>query len=268
MSQSHKDKLDTLLRSFAERQQADEQSLDRTRRQILAAASEYAGDSAPLRTSSPTRWWRSRAIWFTVGVAATLLVAFAGSVFLVDDGDPIVAEPDPDTVDPHAMAGISADQLARQSQLFEELDRLFGRQLNWFAESNGAIEVGVEPEPSAVSDADDSKLLSIRVTIVRRRRGQSNWDSVWSANLVSRSQRVVQFKPEADAPNLVVWAYVLPDGEIACDTELSTNHDGGLHTSTLELQSAGDVAEMASSEVGDVEYRVFQSVTFLNGGVI
>jgi hypothetical protein len=112
--------------------------------------------------------------------------------------------------------------------------------------------------------------VAIRITVVRKQPGEQHWSPVWTVDVVSRSERLVQFKSlDANSPNLVVWTYALPDGMIACDAELmAIDGTEGLHAVTSELQAAGATKQVAAPTKDGTEYQVFQSVVPLNDEVI
>lgn len=264
------EQLDQALRDWADRRASSEHSLTELRGSILSALDDDAETAVVERATVVGKsGWQTRVTWFSLGVAAALLLAFS-SFWIFSNNDQQIVKPDPpDQIDSKLLAGITPEQLAQKTQLFTKLEGMFGSQLDWVAESNGTIEIGVEPDASA-AHADNSVPVAIRITVVRKQPNEKTWNPVWTVDVVSRSERLVQFKSKnANAPSLVVWTYTLPDGMIACDTELiSVDGIEGLHATVSELQAAGATKQVAAPTSGGTEYQVFQSVVPLNDEVI
>ena len=266
MNETNRDPLDRLLRGWAARHAADSGSLDRIQGAIWQAMEH--DDTSPVAeatVAAPGRW-QSRTWWPSIGAVAALLLAMV-SVMLWPR-QPETARRHPPQHSGGVQAAITPDQLARDTKLFAELDRMFGQQLRWVAESDGKLELGIEPDAVAAPPAN-SKPVTIRFTVVKRGRSDRDWSVVWTVNLVARNEQLVQLQAaRADSPSLMVWTYTLADGKIACDADLSLGGSQGWHLKASELQSAGDVRELTSAAEGGVEYRVYQAVQLLDQEVI
>lgn len=274
MNEPKSEQLDQLLRDWAAQHAADARTLDRLHGSICQAL-EHGGPAAGETPSAPEstvaasrQTWPHRTVWFSLGAAVALLLVISLSVFF-SPGAPEVARPDPpNSEDETLLAEITSEQLAHEKQLFAELERIFGGQLQWVAESDGSIELGIDPD-AAAEPGTDAKPVTMRFTVAKRRPHEHEWQVVWAVNLVARNEQVVQYRPDnADSPSLSVWTFALPDGKIACDATLSFDGDAGLHLTTSDLQSPGEVAESASTQEDGVEYRVFQAIQLLSGEVI
>ena len=267
MNETNRDPLDRLLRGWAARHAADSGSLER----IQGAIGQALEQDDPLQVggttlAAPGRW-QSGVLWPSLGVVAALLLALVSAMFWSPQR-PEIARLDLPSSSGDVQAGITPEQLVRETKLFAELDRVFGRQLRWVAEWDGKVELGIEPDATAAVQAN-SKPVTIRFTVVKRGQSDRDWSVAWTVNLVVRNEQLVQLQPaEADSPSLMVWIYTLADGKIACDADLSLGGSEGLHVKASELQSAGDVRELASTAEGGVEYRVYQAVQLLDPEVI
>lgn len=267
MNETNRDPLDRLLRDWASRHEADSGSLDR----IQAAISQSLEQDDTWRPGAPSLAvpgrWQSRAIWPLIGVVAALLLAMV-SVMFWSPKPPAIARHAPSESGGDVQAGITAEQIVHDTKLFAELDRVFGKQLRWVAESDGILELGIEPNASAALPAN-SQPVTIRFMVVKRGPGDRDWSVVWTVNLVARNEQLVQLQSAVtDAPRLMVWTYALDDGKVACDAELSLGGSQAWRMKASELQSAGDVKELASPSEGGVEYRVYQAVQLLDQEVI
>jgi hypothetical protein len=270
MNETNGDPLDLLLRGWADRHAADSGSLDRVQCAIGQAMEQDAQSQVGESTVAAPGRWQSRALWPSIGVVAALLLAIVSIMLWPTSSpkQPEIARSYPPPGSGGVQAAITPDQVARDTKLFAELDRLFGRQLRWVAESDGKLDLGIEPDAAAAPPAN-SKPVTIHFTVVKRGRGDRDWSVVWRVNLVARNEQLVQLQPaQADSPSLMVWTYTLADGKIACDADLSLGGSQGWHMKASELQSAGDVRELASAAEGGVEYRVYQAVQLLDHEVI
>jgi hypothetical protein len=267
IKETNGDPLDLLLRGWADRHAADSGSLDRIQGAIGQAMKRDAQSQVRESTFAVPGRWQSRALWPSIGVVAALLLAMV-SVMFWSPKRPEIARHDPPQSSGDVQAGITPEQLVRDTKLFAELDRVFGRQLRWVAESDGKLELGIEPDATAALPAN-SKPVTIRFTVVKRGQSDRDWSVAWTVNLVARNEQLVQLQQaEADSPSLMVWTYTLADGKIACDAELSLGGSQGWRMKGSELQSAGDVREMGSAAEEGVEYRVYQAVQLLDDEVI
>jgi hypothetical protein len=267
MNETNRDPLNLLLRDWAARHAADSGSLDR----IQAAIRQSMAQDDTLHLGGASRAalgrWQSRAMWPLIGVVAALLLATV-SVTFWSRKRPEIARHAPPQSSGDVRAGITPEQLVRDTKLFAELDRVFGRQLRWVAEFDGKLELGIEPDATAALPAN-SQPVTIRFMVVKRGQSDRDWSVVWTVNLVARNEQLVQLQPaDADSPSLMVWTYTLADGKIACDAELSLGGSRAWRMKASELQSAGDVKELASAAEGGVEYRVYQAVQLLDHEVI
>jgi hypothetical protein len=128
--------------------------------------------------------------------------------------------------------------------------------------------MGIEPDATA-APSRDSPPVTLRLTVVRREPGEVNWSVMWRVSVLARSEQLVKLpRTTVDSPSLSLWTYLLPDGKIACDADLSWGGEEGFHVTATELQTAGDVREVAAEEEEGVEYRVFQTVQLLDDEVI
>lgn len=163
---------------------------------------------------------------------------------------------------PPEFAWLQRSQLAGKAVLLAEVERVFGDRLAWIAETNGHVSFGLTP------DADRSRTpLAVRVVLVRRRDGAAA-EPVWAVDLVARSEQVVRVVPEdAQGAEVLVWAYSLPDGKIAVDTNLALTAPVSVVSTQSGLQEDGVPTGVFTARHGDAEYELFQTVSVLESEV-
>jgi hypothetical protein len=61
-----------------------------------------------------------------------------------------------------------------------------------------------------------------------------------------------------------MWAFALPDGMIALDTEVNLSGAVTVRSSASELQADRELREVLTTQSDGFEYRVFQTAAVLN----
>lgn len=284
MNSNHDDdRLDQLLNEWAD-QSVSPERLEDLRDRIASSMMESEptgtdvnpeqnGRSTPApaeHVSSPARDHRSRwAAGFVVGTALTLLVSVALFV-LIDRNPPVdspglpVAELTPD------YAWLRDDQIRNKSVLLAEMEQMFDQRVVWLAETGDRIEFGLDrSQSSRTTGPDDDARLAVRVVVERRLPGNADWQLAWAMDVVSRSEELVNVVPrEANGNELRLWAYRLPDGMIAVDSELQLAGTDAFHARTSGLHQNAEPVKVATAHSNGTEYRVFQTVAVLDGKVI
>ncbi len=158
--------------------------------------------------------------------------------------------------------GITGKQMEGGWKLFGEMERMFTDQLRWVAQSNGDVDLGVEPIPGG--PAKDSAPMQYRLTVVSRKSGEKAWRPAWSMDVLLHREELVEIAPGChDKNKLDLWVYPLADGKVAVDTGLSLDTPMRVASRTSSLMDLGKPAEVLEMRSGDVEYRVFQTVVLL-----
>ena len=260
------ERLDEMLGQWAEQTSAPERVADLQQR-ILEAADEAVSHTPKLNgrrsdLAAPDRQGTERrtawASGFAVGAVAMLLLS-VGAWFLMmtsDDGAGRDLPPE--------YAWLGDEQVRNKQQLLSEMDAMFDGQLAWLAESGDRVEFGLSDEGRA-STANSNQHLAVRVVVQRRQSDRDDWQVAWALDVVSRSEEFVRVPPrDASGGELKLWTYRLPNGLIAVDSELEMS---GLQATTSGLQEEGRPVQVFTSDDNGTEYRVFQTVAVLDGGL-
>jgi len=261
--------LDQLLERWAERRQATK-DLDPLRVQITSAWQEEAEQrpDASVSPRAPFVWprytMRTRVIWFALGVAAAVIFAVGVSLVRDDNSRNVPVPPAPDFV------GLQTHQVTEKAKLLREMERLFENRLEWVAETDGRVLLEIRREGPDEGRIPAPIGLAVRVVVVRRTPGQSQWNSVWAVDLVARQEQVIRLTPESGAlpegAELFLWAYAADEQMVAVDSSLSL---GGLPVeSTFSgMQQSGIPTVVHATERSGVQYQVFQTVAILDNEV-
>ena len=197
----------------------------------------------------------TRLAYAALGGAAALAIALGVALLSpprpADSGDAVASE----------LASIPHSELEARARLFCEVERLFADELRWVADTDEAVRVDVRP--AVGGPAPDAVPLLIRVVVVERKPG-GTWRKLLRADILTRSEELVQAAPDPTGDHrLVLWAYPLPDGNIAVDTSLRLNSLVRAGVDATNVVAPGEPIELLSLKVPEAEYRVFQVVKAL-----
>ena len=207
-------------------------------------------------------WYASRSVALTAA-AVILMVACAGVWIALQNQNGAKRLASPPYADP--IDAISDGQRIQKQSLLAELDRMFEGKRVWFAETESEVVLGGESRPTA-SDIAAESTVAMRLVLAKRSAASQAWQRVWSADVVSRTDQVVQFisqEPEQPNATFTTWAHLLPDGLVACDVDLKWNDGKPGQLSDSLLLSPGDTEMGTSLNVDGVEYRLFHAVSLL-----
>ena len=240
----------------------------------------FSFQPAGTRGSQPVDTWRASMARVLVGVTAVVvLVMVFGFIRLTGQLQPVPRLVVDDQPAMPEYAQLSDDQLRNRRVLLSEMKSLFGDRLTWLAETDARIEVGLSDrqDVNAGSTSAAAEQLAVRVVVEKRASADSDWQLAWSVDVMSRSEEFVELAPATgDGTSMTLWAYTLPDGMVAVDSELSFSDETGSKATTSS--SKGGAFHAAFSHVQQdrlpseelligsdgVEYRVFQTVAVLD----
>jgi hypothetical protein len=274
MNEHEQQKLDRLLRDWSTGERADSKQLERLADRIKAAIDDNVQPAAgfdvlvsPIPRSNVR--WRTRLAWFSLGVAATVLVA-AAFILRHAVGERSIADPAP--ADADRFARMDAAQIHNRAVLFDELRTFYAGNLAWMAEVDGKVVLRLDSlklastsamSPSAAGDARE-RSLTVRLVVVARTPGDEGWRTLWNADVIAGSDQLVEVGPEAGTKHaLAVWAHALPDGRVAVDTRFSLEGDKSKAWTYSGVQQQAVPERILTHKAGNIEYRVFQMVAIL-----
>jgi len=244
------EQLDDLLKRWASMKTSSPAKLSRLKDQILAevSAEPPAGLARPIEpTSNDSRRW-------PVILIAMLCIGICFLAFLKPP-----AEVDSFDETSPTYAGLAEKELLEKATLIRETSALFERQLGWLAETGGQMEMGVLDRALW----EESQPIAVRLVIERRRPGDRTWSLFCQVDVLAFSEEVVRVSPQCqNAAELTLWSYVLPDGLVAIDTNLSLA-ENALSLSTNQLHEDAGPRELMAVSHGQYEFRVFQSAAVL-----
>jgi hypothetical protein len=266
--------IDDLLGSWAVAHQPSQQHLDQLSVQVDRSLVACQAETEPVDLGRRARWYSSASFILVAAAVVTLVVSTASWVAWrggkprdggrrgINPGGQIAAAIETDPIDK-----ISTKQRLQKQRLLAELDRMFAGKRVWFAETESDVVLGGDVKPAASSNADGTS-VAMRLVLAKRSSASGQWQRVWSADVVSRSDQVVQFKsydPEQPAASCTAWTHVLPDGLVACDVDLRWENGKSGRLSDSLLLSPDETQSGASLNVGGVQYQLFHTVSLLAG---
>lgn len=240
--------LDELLRDWSARTEPTDDTLQALQRRIVSLSG-----SAEASTSRSRPAIRQKAGWQIAVTAAALVLSAA--VLMSRPREQNVASNLPQVPD--------AFRAARQP-LFDELDRMFDGHWQWFGEVNGRVHLQTAVPVTSESDVTDGG-VAVRLVVIQRRPGEVNWQVVWEASVMARSDEWVRLPEELIGNNAVsVWTHSLPDGSMFVESNIALTAPVTVRSS--EQQVFGGSARptrLWSVQRTDGEFQLFQSVARL-----
>jgi hypothetical protein len=294
------DSLDNLLNQWADERSADSSAIENLQKRIsLAIGDDKARQirveqsvslhepvEAPMPLAElqqarfgPQPVWPLRAKLVNRLVGATLLaaVAFIWTTNLLDGSRQWlqVAEVDQPRFPDYAQ--LTDDEISKRAIVLSEMKDVFGDQLNWLAETDSRFEVGLSEDSLASGlplTQNEAAEIAVRVVVEERSSPDSTWQRTWAADVISQSEEVVELAAKNDdQTTMTMWAYVLPDGMVAIDSELSFpgdhsamigSQDAKFRAAFSNVQQDRRPSEEFLTGANGMEYRVFQTVAVLN----
>lgn len=257
--------VDELLSDWAGAHEPTPQRLDELNQRVDEALKARPAAGPP--NVSGSGWPR-----VLLGLAAAIAVVVTVSVWLAGGGDQqkeqrtkLAVVPRDPSPSPDPIERFSQQQRAQKLELLSELDRMFGGKRVWFAETDSDVVLGGDAKSASEIAADST--VAMRLVLAKRPSEGGQWQRVWAADVVSRTDQVVRFlsqDSQQPAASFTSWTHLLPDGLVACDVDLKwDNGVAGQLTDSL-LLSPGGTTEGASVKLDGVEYRLFHSVSLLS----
>jgi hypothetical protein len=254
------DKLDKLLRQWAAAHATSEEHAQKLADRIV---DELTGDDSvavvPATDERVPVPRRQKLAYAAVGIAATLLIA--ATVSLLSRGPSV-----PNEVVPHndgallALASVEPSELDDSARLFDEMEMLFADDLRWIADTDSEVHLEIRPVSSRPTTG--ATPLLVRVVVVQRKSGETGWRKLLETDVLARSQELVETAAGPSADNqLLLWAYLLPDGKVAVDSSIRLTTPIRASVDVSNILSPGKPANVFSLKTEDAEYHILQMVT-------
>lgn len=262
------ERLDELLQRWAESRAANDEQITALRDRVLSTLDETPlVDVPPARRPRKDLTVAKRLAWFCAGAAAAVVFAFlvwpdpAPERHVVSPGTRTGAS-DREQDGP-AFAALTKDQLRVKAILWKEMDNMFSGQLQWTAESNDKVAMGLLPEARSASHQGGA--IAIRLVVVSRETDNRTWTPLWTVDVVTRGEEVVALTRECSGVGkLLLWTYPLADGMVAVDGRIALPEPMTLDSPFSGIQREGTTEAILSVDAGDVEYRVFQAIALVH----
>lgn len=176
---------------------------------------------------------------------------------------------------PWGAAGGGGDMLAAEGNgltdkvvqekltLFREVNAMFGQRVRGVVEAGDNMTIDVAGDRSA-EQLNAAPLIVIQMKMMTRQVGGSKWTPVWSTDVMTRGEELVEKSSDAkDGNKMLVWAYPLEDGTIAVDSTLDLIAPLKVKWTGSSVLTPGKSIRVQSATTGSQEYQILQSARVL-----
>ena len=193
-------------------------------------------------------------LYFAAGVAATLVAVAAWSI--------VARHREDNTALLREEGGLFAGRKLAMSRVFGETERLFGTNLQWVAQSGRKADLGLVDDPTG-----SGKAMIVHVSVLARRVSEGRqWRRVWEADVVARTDGVVELTPGDMAGNrMSLWLHRLDDGKAFVESRLELRSPVKMDVETSEVLKFGVSRGVTRIRNGDTEYVLLQTVAPASG---
>jgi hypothetical protein len=267
MKNKSDERLDELLQQWAENRAATDEQVTTLRDRVSSALDQAMLVDVPV-TPRPSRdlTVTKRLAWFCLGAAAAVVVALLLWPDRVPAPQPVSSDTSPGPPEREdgipAFAALTEEQLNAKAVLWKEMENIFPDQLQWAAESDEKVAMGLLREAKPASGKGTP--IAIRVVVVSRTDDDRAWTPVWTVDVVTRQEEVVALTPECfGVGKLLLWTYPMPDGMVAVDGRIALPDPTPVDSSFSGIQARGTTKAIMSVNSGDVQYRVYQTIALV-----
>ncbi|MGD9612566.1 MAG: hypothetical protein AB7V22_06645 [Kiritimatiellia bacterium] len=251
--------LDRKLKEWAARKRPTEAALAELEAKIrkdLAApppAAEVRRGSAVFRGTAP--------LWLAAAAALALLLGGVRHVAQRRSAELRAANGNGSA----ALADFTAEQLAARRDILDEMESLFAGQVRWVRLDADGLRLGLAQR--AVAAEPRAQRLAVRTVVVAREQSQKNWRTVWSSDVLTRTEEYVEIASEPGAAGgLEMWVHRLPDGRYVVDAEIDWPEARLPRVYETRVLSVGKPERILTQTAEGHEYRVYQSIEPLANG--
>lgn len=252
------DRLNKLLQGWAERQKPDKTKLRLLTENIFQEArrSERETSRKVFKPRGiPLFWLRLSYASLGVVAACALIILLQQQLFVPVSVVRELAEPTQLT----KMAAISKEDIGNSLKVLREVNNVFPKDLRWVQTSSAELNLGLVSQPGEVGISSDC--VMIHLVIFKKQAGET-WQKIWTAEVTAALEEFVQAPLDGKSGNSIsFWAYLLPDGLLALDSDIRLKLPVELATSFSGVLKPGVPQKVLSLNTGDVEYCIFEAAS-------
>jgi hypothetical protein len=259
MSTPEDDKLDALLRCWADQHAASNQRLNELA-QLVCDRLNNSPEQADRVTTRHIGYRRSL-VWAAVcgAVAASITTAVYIADRVGDSSTRLVADNSDEEQRIESsfsqVSPVARPDIAEKEMVAREMQQMFPGQFAWFLETSDGVELGLRPD----ANTSPGRMIAIRFIVESQGREAGVWKTLRTFDIVTRSEEVVEASPSVGGVTHVsLWAYAMPDGMLSVDAELDLKGPVPIRVSSSRLTATGSSAEIWRADMGGVQYRIHQ----------
>ena len=255
------DKLRDLLVRWSAEQEIDEVQQDDLARRISKEIREANVSVASLEAPIKHSWSR---VWISVAaIAASFLVGIG--MWRLSDQKSVPSEGE---VAFSGSASASERSLNPQSDskgtFYAEMQQMFENRVAWVAEAES--NVWFELDQELVSTEAPRMVIRMEIFKTSDTSGSPDSKPIWKMDFVVKNQQVVEVRHDKEAPEVILWPYMLEDGSVAVETQLNLAGDLKVHDQLTSIFSRNESDSVQKHPIGSYELR--QSLSILEKEVI
>ncbi|MDD2240388.1 MAG: hypothetical protein PHI93_06985 [Kiritimatiellae bacterium] len=255
-----KNKLDSVLKAWGERNQPDAETQARLESRICDLPVPEPGSASPRMDPRPIHWAQGR--W--AAAAAVLVLAGTLGWMVFRSGLHPEAQCAEQCVT-QKLARFTEQQVSGHLAILDEVETLFPGQIRWVRLDEDGMQLQMDEKPAPVEAARPR--MAVRMVMVARQENQDHWETVWSSDVLARTEEYIEISPNKGiAGEVGVWVLPLADGRYAVDSEIVWAASDGPASYETRILSAGQPEQILSQTTAGLETRIYQTVEPLMNG--
>lgn len=258
-------KLDGMLRQWKAEQAPDAAHKENLNGRIRHAIRQETRKPvpAPSGAGTPLAPLFGRLAYTALGVAAVLTILLV--IHFREEGErPSTGRWPGFAASAQSLAAIDGEGMAEAATLFREMNATFGDRLKWVVETDEDVQVAtIDQERDG--EQPETALVLVRTLVLSKPVSGGRWRPDWRAQVVTRSQEVVQVNFGGGKARLTMWTFPVNGEAVAVDSRLELPGTMSIESSASEILLSAQPEGIHTFFRDGREYRIMQAAKILSG---